>query len=261
MKKRHDSDLLLICWVTVVFMLLLMTLVTLAHCDTTIVVAKKVVHFDGLTCNLSLANGVAFITNPSTDLSPHIGGKITLTDSAGKKAVGYIKAAGTGETYGDELISNGGFDSETGWTLGAGWSIADGVATANPTNANITQLINLTAGWCLKESFDLTSYTAGYAYWYNAGVSPAYGTVTRTLESKSWYKTMTLSGSRAIGLTASSTSRYSADNRSSKQVLTPSATGVTITSTPGGTTYNWASVESGFNYNEISYDAIITGAL
>ena len=35
-----------------------------------------------------------------------------------------------------------------------------------------------------------------------------------------------------------------------KQVLTPSATGVTITSTAGGTTYNWASIESGFDYND-----------
>ena len=35
-----------------------------------------------------------------------------------------------------------------------------------------------------------------------------------------------------------------------KQVLTPSATGVTITSTPNGSTYNWASKEAGFNYND-----------
>jgi hypothetical protein len=37
---------------------------------------------------------------------------------------------------------------------------------------------------------------------------------------------------------------------SQKQVLTPSATGVTITSTAGGTTYNWESKDSGFDYND-----------
>lgn len=42
------------------------------------------------------------------------------------------------------------------------------------------------------------------------------------------------------------------DTVSFKQVLTPSATGVTITSTPNGTTYNWTSIESGFNYNDAS---------
>ena len=39
------------------------------------------------------------------------------------------------------------------------------------------------------------------------------------------------------------------DNVTIKQVLTPSTTGVTITSTADGTTYNWATKEEGFNYN------------
>jgi hypothetical protein len=42
------------------------------------------------------------------------------------------------------------------------------------------------------------------------------------------------------------------DNVTIKQVLTPSATGVTITSTADGSTYNWASKEEGFNYNDDS---------
>ena len=32
----------------------------------------------------------------------------------------------------------------------------------------------------------------------------------------------------------------------------PSTTGVIITSTPDGSTYNWASKEEGFNYNDAS---------
>ena len=35
--------------------------------------------------------------------------------------------------YGLELVVNGGFDSDSDWTKGTGWSIADGVATANTT--------------------------------------------------------------------------------------------------------------------------------
>ena len=35
--------------------------------------------------------------------------------------------------YGPELVVNGGFDSDSDWTKGTGWSIADGVATANTT--------------------------------------------------------------------------------------------------------------------------------
>ncbi len=40
------------------------------------------------------------------------------------------------------------------------------------------------------------------------------------------------------------------DTVSAKEVLTPSVTGVTIVSTLGGTTYNWTSKETGFNYND-----------
>jgi hypothetical protein len=56
------------------------------------------------------------------------------------------------------------------------------------------------------------------------------------------------------------------DTVSVKQRLTPSVTGVTQTSQPGGSTYIWASIESGFNYNdaggytyEISKGAVLTG--
>jgi len=52
----------------------------------------------GFTCNLSIVDGTAFITNPSTSLVPYIGRKITLNDGT-QNLVGYIKAAGTGETF------------------------------------------------------------------------------------------------------------------------------------------------------------------
>jgi hypothetical protein len=42
------------------------------------------------------------------------------------------------------------------------------------------------------------------------------------------------------------------DNVSLSQVLTPSATGVTIVTAKGGTTYNWSFKDSSFNYNDSS---------
>jgi len=48
---------------------------------------------------LSLVNGTAFVDFSAVGtLTPYLNRKLILTDSAGKKAVGYIKAAGTGET-------------------------------------------------------------------------------------------------------------------------------------------------------------------
>lgn len=44
---------------------------------------------------LSLVAGTAFVDFSATGtLTPYLNGKLTVTDSAGKKAVGYLKAAG-----------------------------------------------------------------------------------------------------------------------------------------------------------------------
>ena len=40
------------------------------------------------------------------------------------------------------------------------------------------------------------------------------------------------------------------DTASCKQVLAPATTGVTIVNSKGGATYNWLSIQSGFNYND-----------
>ena len=46
---------------------------------------------------LSLVDGTAFVDfSAAGTLTDYLGQKLTITDSAGKKAVGYIKAAGTG---------------------------------------------------------------------------------------------------------------------------------------------------------------------
>ena len=59
---------------------------------------------------ISAVDGTAFVdfstANVLTDYVPYKG-KLTITDSTSKKLVGYIKAAGTGETYNDVL---GGFN-------------------------------------------------------------------------------------------------------------------------------------------------------
>ncbi len=57
---------------------------------------------------LSLVAGTAFADfSEAGVLTNALGGKLTVTDSGGvNKAIGYIKAAGTGETTGTELITS-----------------------------------------------------------------------------------------------------------------------------------------------------------
>jgi hypothetical protein len=60
-------------------------------------------------------------------------------------------------TYiGSELVTNGTFDADTGWTKGTGWTISGGVATHTPSaGANLTQSV-FTAGKVYEVSWEQT---------------------------------------------------------------------------------------------------------
>ena len=86
---------------------------------------------------ISAAATFAFIdTNDATfatNLAAHLGKYLVIKDSAGKKAYAWIKAAGTGETLGDESI--------TGWTNRTE-TFAYETLTVNPNGHDIDALIN-----------------------------------------------------------------------------------------------------------------------
>lgn len=60
-----------------------------------------------------------------------------------------------------ELVTNGGFDADTDWTKGAGWSIAAGVATAAATTTDLEQAIDLFDGTQYEFIFTISNFTAG----------------------------------------------------------------------------------------------------
>lgn len=219
---------------------------------------------------LSLVNGTAFVDfSAAGTLTPYLNHRLTLTDSAGKKAVGYIKAAGSGETLGSELITNGTFASDVaGWYVTApttiAWNASGYADIARATgNGLASQAITAAAGILLKGSMDVKALSHGAALRY---IGDNFCTASGTGVASGYRVVATANQATVIAATNSTTATLSVDDVSVKQVLTPSATGVTITSTPGGTTYNWASIEAGFNYNdeagytyEISKGAVLTG--
>lgn len=65
-------------------------------------------------------------------------------------------------TAGSELVNNGGFDTDTDWTKGTGWSIESGTANANcATNINLSQTVTLTVGKWYKAQLTVSNYTSG----------------------------------------------------------------------------------------------------
>jgi len=95
-------------------------------------------------------------------------------------------------TVGSELVVNGGFDSDTVWSKGAGWAIAAGVATATASNTQLSQSIGLVSGKTYTITVTATR-TAGFCFF-----SCGSGSANRSREiSASGSYTLTVIGSGA----------------------------------------------------------------
>ena len=201
---------------------------------------------------LSLADGIAFVDfSLASVLTDYLGSKLTITDSAGKKAIGYIKAVGTGETYSDELVtSNWDNATFTTWTPGIG-SLITRAARAIPNGYCYHYEGSSLAGKLVKCINTVTFSVGDVAHWQidmcqypniNALSFDDNGTSYKTAQSN--FNCLRVSASAAVD--------FSLTSFSAQYVLTPSATGVTIVSTPGGAIQNWESIETGFNYNDVN---------
>jgi hypothetical protein len=174
---------------------------------------------------LSTVTGTQFVDfSAANTLTPYLNWRLILTDSAGKKMVARILSAGTGETYDSELLSDPAFNDAGIWSAGANWAVADGKATASTASSTIYQSTPIASvGKCLLLSAVCDAYTSGtyrlrYMAKYEQVVSGT-GTKTRYVTG---YDIGTDIGILGTSLVASFT------DISLKQVLTPSATGVTL---------------------------------
>ena len=209
------------------------------------------------------ASGGAFIDfgNATTDLTDHLGKFLVVTDHLGNKIKGWTKAAGTGETLsGVELVTNGNMETgspPTSWTPGSGVTLAsvtdDGSQVLGISNTGAylgaTQTISTTTASLIKLVFGKIRVVSGIAtYGYITANLPL--VTSNSFVSQTNYYTP-LNNSviiRLLNSAATMESRW--DNVSAQQTLTPSTSGVTITSTKAGTTYNWESKDAGFTYND-----------
>lgn len=99
------------------------------------------------------------------------------------------------KTYtGDELVTNGAFDTDSDWSLGTGWSIANGKASSDGTqvgNSSLSQssVLPSASGKTYKITFTISNYVNGSVQVYptntTVGTYPkenANGTYTRNVE-------------------------------------------------------------------------------
>jgi hypothetical protein len=80
------------------------------------------------------------------------------------------------DVTGSELVTNGTFDADSGWTKGAGWTIVSGYASSDGSqsgNADLTQASGLTPSAIYQIVFTIANYSAG-------NVRPVVGDTTGT---------------------------------------------------------------------------------
>jgi hypothetical protein len=217
---------------------------------------------------LSIASNTAFVDfNSAGTLTPYIGDKITITDSTGHQLVGWIKASGSGETYSSELALNTDFANTTNVTMSG--SVAD-ASVGSGQSGNALQITE-TSDWSGHISETITTSNGGAYLWSayvkNGTASLAHITMQQAVSpynvlGKEYYVSSasdwthqyssyaTADNTSELMLFEGKTGTSLMDTLSVKQVLTPSATGVTIVSTSGGSVYNWTSQDINFNLND-----------
>ena len=229
---------------------------------------------------ISAAAGVSFVDFSDSEaagnkLINHLGYLLKIKDSAGKVIQGFVRNAGTAETPDSNLVTNGadftGGPPPTGWVAGRSTlaAVAGGEAgnclevtrVSDPNNYGAFPLTTV-IGALYKFSGSVKSGTSGNEAYEvvlrdfiaNSYVKALSGTSSGSWVGTSGYATATITTSALYFYKSSTTAGTMLfDTATVAKVLTPSATGVTISSTKGGTSLdNWAAKDSAFNYNDAS---------
>jgi hypothetical protein len=212
---------------------------------------------NNLTAGLSMLNGVAFATNPKVNgvnfnLGNYPDWTLTLLAS-GQSASGIIKQAGTGETLGNELCLDPGFDDASKWTSVAHWTIASSVleADGSQSTGEYTSTAIVPASILLKVGYDVKTATSGTV---RARLSSVFSGIARGTVGNGYTEYISNSNSdHQVGFDSTGSFIGTLDNFTAKKVLTPSSTGVVIWN---GSAQNWVTVGGTFNPNT-TYTAIL----
>jgi hypothetical protein len=115
-----------------------------------------------------------------------------------------------------ELVVNGGFDTDTVWTKGTGWTIGSGVATATNASGQLTQNIaSLTPGVTYRVEYTMTIVSGSFNVRATLGTAPG----TNRNASGTYVENIVHAGTGVLAFVVAGQSGTSTiDNVSVKQV-------------------------------------------
>ena len=130
---------------------------------------------------------------------------------------GKLNSVKPAQVIGEELVINGGFDTDSDWSLGTGWSIANGnaVATSAPSGSQLYQT-SLIIGKTYQATFTITDITLGaFRFLFGDGVNTS-GNYT---SAGTYTVSFTAAGNNRLGIRTVGTTSGSVDNVSVKEVI------------------------------------------
>ena len=117
---------------------------------------------------MSLLDKATIITTPTAHSNGVLhsikGGSVADFDVVRSSSATRVNAEGLIEdisTLSGELVTNGGFDSDTNWALGTGWSINGGSANCDSSSGSLYQSSVVEIGKSYICKFEITSITSG----------------------------------------------------------------------------------------------------
>jgi hypothetical protein len=207
---------------------------------------------------LSLVDGNAFLRVEGVTLTYFTSGSysISLHDSAGKTAEGWIGYKDITENLGSELMTDTGFAASASWSTDQGWVVSGGKGNFNSASyGSVWQQINVVRGTLYKLQFTVDSVSAQSFMAATPG---------------NWIEKRTSSGTYTEYFVAISTAPQTigfwahlgtavVDNISLKEVIHVGTDGIHVVSTDGGAIRNWTSIEQNFRFNDDSYTFEVKG--
>lgn len=210
---------------------------------------------------ISYGSGINFSDfGAGVPLANYPGGKVVISDGS-KLLIFYVPqsgAAGTGETYSANLLSNADFAVDeppgTDWYRDSEWTVSGGVgvASAATSGKRIVQSIPFVNGELFYTSWELVTVTSD-AFGFQVDGNNVSGGITTPGTYVAYY-TATRDVDAPFGVGARwGTSNGTIDNLVAKQITTPSTSGIwTSSTTDGAAGSGYLSIETGFNPNLIT---------
>jgi len=163
-------------------------------------------------------SGLSFYNNSNAEIEITNISVIEITTDTSLPRINY-EGFSYQDALGSEEIVNGSFDSDTAWTKGAGWSIANGFASHNASlgAGDLYQDLNLTVSKSYKITIEITATDATELYFMTD--SGNYVEVSGSPIGKHSYVFVATNSLQSVGVRGSGNWDGSIDNVSVKEYL------------------------------------------